>query len=140
MRTAATSIALACILAGCTTVAPPDNGAMEENGDSTVEENGKSSSSAAEDNPAASQIVAVTYGGFYYDPKTITVQQGQTVTLNFSGSGVHDFVIDALDIRVDLTTQSTVTFTAPAPGEYVFYCSIPGHRERGMFGTLIVEE
>ena len=24
------------------------------------------------------------------------------------------------------------------PGEYVFYCSVPGHRELGMVGTLIV--
>ncbi|RIK29260.1 MAG: hypothetical protein DCC52_07570 [Chloroflexi bacterium] len=31
------------------------------------------------------------------------------------------------------------SFTAPAPGEYVFYCSIPGHAELGMHGTLVVK-
>lgn len=30
-------------------------------------------------------------------------------------------------------------FVAPAPGEYVFYCSVPGHAALGMVGTLTVK-
>jgi plastocyanin len=33
---------------------------------------------------------------------------------------------------------STVT-TSLKPGKYTFYCSVPGHRQAGMFGTLIVK-
>ena len=29
-------------------------------------------------------------------------------------------------------------FTPTTPGTYTFYCHIPGHREAGMVGTLIV--
>ena len=37
-------------------------------------------------------------------------------------------------------TAGTVEVTAElAPGEYIYYCSIPGHRESGMEGTLTVE-
>ena len=37
-------------------------------------------------------------------------------------------------------TQSTGTIALDlAPGDYVFFCSVPGHRQAGMQGTLTVE-
>lgn len=32
----------------------------------------------------------------------------------------------------------TVTFTAPAPGTYHYICPVPGHAQRGMWGTFTV--
>ena len=42
-------------------------------------------------------------------------------------------------MKLVLGANETVdtTFTA-TPGTYTFYCSIPGHREAGMEGTLTV--
>jgi azurin len=34
--------------------------------------------------------------------------------------------------------QATVSFTAPAPGNYTFLCTVPGHYDTGMSGTLTV--
>ncbi len=34
--------------------------------------------------------------------------------------------------------KQTVTLTNLAPGKYVFYCTVPGHREAGMQGDLTV--
>ena len=34
--------------------------------------------------------------------------------------------------------QETVTFTAPAAGTYTFLCTVPGHYDTGMSGTLTV--
>ena len=33
---------------------------------------------------------------------------------------------------------SEITVTIDAPGEYIFHCSIPGHRDAGMAGVLYV--
>ncbi|HXF71257.1 MAG TPA: multicopper oxidase domain-containing protein [Actinomycetota bacterium] len=51
----------------------------------------------------------------------------------------HDFTIDELGVKVAVDPGATaaVRFRAD-PGTYTFYCSIPGHREAGMEGTLVV--
>jgi uncharacterized cupredoxin-like copper-binding protein len=33
---------------------------------------------------------------------------------------------------------ATLELTEVAPGEYVFFCAVPGHREGGMEGDLTV--
>jgi plastocyanin len=80
---------------------------------------------------------------FSFTPSVITVQAGERVQVNFmNAQGIHDFVIEGTDIRTSVINQGTsesVEFTLEEPGEYVFYCSVPGHREAGMVGTIIVE-
>lgn len=52
----------------------------------------------------------------------------------------HTFTIEELDVdlRVPLSATMTVTFEAP-PGEYRYFCDIPGHVQAGMEGLLVVE-
>ncbi|MCM8749003.1 cupredoxin domain-containing protein [Thermomicrobiaceae bacterium CFH 74404] len=81
---------------------------------------------------------------YQFSPNTLTASAGQEVkvTLRNEGSLEHDFVIDNV-ITSDLVAPGKsleVTFTAPSqPGQYEFYCSVPGHRELGMVGTLTVQ-
>jgi plastocyanin len=53
----------------------------------------------------------------------------------------HTFTIDDLgiDLRVPVGAERIVTFDAP-PGTYQYICSIPGHPEAGMKGSLIVTD
>ncbi|TXG85763.1 MAG: hypothetical protein E6R14_04150 [Thermomicrobiales bacterium] len=80
-----------------------------------------------------------------YDPTTITIQVSDlpvTITMENTGAAEHDFVIDALDIKVTAAPGETVEIVIPvgaAAGEYQFHCSVPGHKEAGMVGTLIIE-
>jgi plastocyanin len=71
----------------------------------------------------------------------VTVKPGDTITVVNAGVLEHDFVIDELGINEVLTAEP-VTITIPedaAPGEYKYYCSVPGHEAAGMFGTLTIE-
>lgn len=56
----------------------------------------------------------------------------------------HDFVLEDENgnefARTDVITADTDSLTVDLePGEYMFYCSVPGHREGGMEGPLTVE-
>ena len=53
----------------------------------------------------------------------------------------HSFDIDSLGIHVQLAPNSTtaVGVTPTGPGAVEFYCSVPGHREAGMLGTITVD-
>lgn len=86
--------------------------------------------------------VTLTATEFSFDPSNIAVDAGQEITLVMTNAGVveHDFAIDGMTfdllVQPGETTEDTATFAA---GTYVFYCTIAGHREAGMEGTLVAE-
>ncbi|HYI24020.1 MAG TPA: c-type cytochrome [Thermomicrobiales bacterium] len=71
----------------------------------------------------------------------ITVKPGDTIQVVNAGAIEHDFTVDDLGIH-EVLSSDAVTITIPEdaePGEYEFYCSVPGHKEGGMVGTLTIE-
>jgi uncharacterized cupredoxin-like copper-binding protein len=77
------------------------------------------------------------------------VPAGQEVTVELtSEAGVeHDFVVEDVDgadldvVHADPGETATGTFTIDDAGSYTFFCSVPGHREAGMEGSLeVVDE
>jgi nitrite reductase (NO-forming) len=66
----------------------------------------------------------------------------QIIVVNGDGAE-HDIVIP--DYQLDSGTEKvkgellTVTFVADRPGEFAYYCSVPGHRQAGMEGLLVVK-
>ena len=75
---------------------------------------------------------------------TLDVRVGDTVEIELdSGEGAeHDLVIPELNVASAKFNASigktTVRFQVAQPGEYTYFCSIPGHRQIGMAGTLRV--
>lgn len=109
--------------------------------------------------------VSVMMQDIAFTPDVVEVRRGEVVRLNFENSGalVHDFTIDSMPMgRMAMTGSMTgnghgghgagtamhmalgagehgmIEFEATEPGDYVFYCDEPGHREAGMHGILRV--
>lgn len=86
--------------------------------------------------------VRVTARSFAFEPKQITVRAGEDIAILLSSEdGLHDFTIDELDAHVaaERGSASVGGFRADKPSRYTFYCSVQGHRQAGMEGTLVVE-
>ncbi len=86
-------------------------------------------------------IVLEALDPYEWSATEVTVQAGDSIEVVNAGVSQHNFVVEELGIEQDLTAEP-VSITIPedaAPGEYEFICSIPGHAENGMVGTLIVE-
>lgn len=75
-----------------------------------------------------------------FTPAELEVVEGEVALLITNLDAFdHDFTIDELDVATLFGANETVETTFHAvPGTYTFYCSIPGHREAGMEGTLTV--
>lgn len=96
------------------------------------------------DRPAKEFTTTAYYDetGVWFSLKEMRVKKGDLVRVHATNTkGMHDFTIDEFGIRKELPLNEEVTFefTADKTGEFVFYCSKPGHRAKGQWGTLIVE-
>ncbi len=88
--------------------------------------------------------VSINATEFKYDPATINAAPGQTINLTVKniGSVQHtwEFPTQNIKLTIDPGQSQSKTFTAPTtPGTYQFECALPGHKEAGMVGQLIVK-
>jgi len=116
---------------------------------------------------AGTTEIVLDASGLQYQPTTIEVTAGQPVKLTFNNkdSVDHDFSImeipmamigvtaepvaghdmsgmteqPQLHMAVAMGQAGTLEFTPTKPGTYEFICTVPGHKEAGMVGTLIVK-
>ena len=82
-------------------------------------------------------------GALAFDQTELTAAAGE-VTIEFMNeSGIpHNVEVEGNgveEVSETITEGSTSLTLTLEPGEYEFYCAVPGHREGGMEGTLTVE-
>ncbi len=83
-----------------------------------------------------------------FEPSEFSVKAGAVVSIAITSvDGSHSFAFDENSslggIRVDISMNETrgISFVAPEkPGEYIFYCDVPGHRDTNREeGKMIVK-
>jgi uncharacterized cupredoxin-like copper-binding protein len=109
--------------------------------------------------------INVTSSGMQYQPSSLEVTAGQPLRLTLTNSDPleHDFSIatfpiegtvqtvghgghamgdeaEQLDLHVGAAANGsgTIEFTPSQPGTYEFFCTVAGHKEAGMVGSLVV--
>lgn len=100
---------------------------------------GDGSSGAVDTGDGAVQIEA---SDLAFDPEQIAVSSGEVqVDLTNVGAVEHDIVIEETGDTMVVHAEPGETATGSIDLEadtYIFYCSVPGHREAGMEGTIEV--
>jgi plastocyanin len=86
------------------------------------------------------RIVSTEFG---YAPAKVMVIAGRAVTLVLDNSGAeteHNLFVPAFGFRLQAKAGETARKSTvfEKPGEYEYSCDLPGHREAGMSGKLIV--
>jgi plastocyanin len=91
------------------------------------------------------QILTFVAGDIFYDDPPTTARAGTlTIVIDNIGQATHNVVFEGFNDEQPVAEatggQSDRGSITLDPGTYTFYCSIPGHREAGMEGTLEVAE
>ena len=90
------------------------------------------------------QVAANPGGALEFEQKSLSAAPGRaTFEFTNQSSTPHDFVLerDGEELgKTDVITQGEDTTQATLEaGDYTYFCSVPGHRQAGMEGTLTVE-
>jgi uncharacterized cupredoxin-like copper-binding protein len=132
---AALSVA-ALLLAGC------GDGSAKS---STATTSGTASAAGASSGTAETlHLKADPSGALKFNVKSLTATAGKvTLVMNNPSQLSHSIAIQGAGLNaagpvVGPSGTSTVSATLK-PGTYTFYCTVPGHRAAGMFGTLTVK-
>lgn len=106
------------------------------------------SANESEEAEVGTQELALTSpedGSLAFDPDGLEAQTG-AVTLAYDNPSPvsHNVALEdeggQLVVESETISDAVVSVKAElVPGEYIYFCSVPGHREGGMEGTLLVE-
>lgn len=125
----AVPMTLALLLAACGDASPAASGGHDHAENSEVVEGAREIEVAGKD--------------LRFSPEELTVEAGEDVTIVFTAADVtHDLTIEEAGFHVGADARGTAKggLRIDEPGTYTYVCTVPGHEQAGMRGTLTVTE
>jgi uncharacterized cupredoxin-like copper-binding protein len=138
----------------------------EEDAGNHADSDGNAEANAYLEAAPKDTLYLVEMTSFAFEPDVLEANTGEVIEIAVQNAEpvLHDFTIDKIDADVHVSylggtgqhlhaepekvADVHFALTEPGsgivhlkihePGEYVFYCTVPGHREGGMEGKLIV--
>ena len=112
--------------------------------DELAKETGTTSTTAS--GPVTSlDVSSPADGGLSYSPNGLEAKPGNVaITYDNPSQVPHSIAVATANgnvlgqVQPFAAGKQTVTLSNLAPGKYVFYCTVPGHRQAGMQGDLTV--
>ena len=107
-------------------------------------EGGAKPKGQAASGPGGTVQLAADPTNIAYDTTSLSSKPGK-VTIDFTNPSAleHDVAIEGEGKEIAgselIAEGKTSVSTELAPGTYTFYCTVPGHREAGMEGSLVVK-
>ncbi|MDQ3646300.1 MAG: multicopper oxidase domain-containing protein [Actinomycetota bacterium] len=99
--------------------------------------------SSGESTETEGNAVAVELGDLFINPAEISLEPGDaSITVRNNGKSQHDLTVTGLagTKMLDPGAEETIALTGLEAGTYDFICSVPGHADGGMKGTITVAE
>jgi manganese oxidase len=90
---------------------------------------------------AAGGETSVALSEFALTPAAVSVPAGASLKVTNNGTVAHNLSIEGTDLKTaDLAggESETLDLSSLEPGEYQIICTIPGHSDAGMTGTLTI--
>jgi plastocyanin len=119
------------------------DGAVMEEGDEVMQDEVMEGDESMEgDEAMMEEPIQLNASNFTFEVETIEANMGEELVVTVTNvSGVHDFVIDELDINTGLIPEGEsveVSIPTDQVGEFEYYCSVGQHRDLGMKGMLTI--
>jgi uncharacterized cupredoxin-like copper-binding protein len=73
------------------------------------------------------------------DAEVMEMMGGSGAGVDMHMDGDQDATGRAMHLALDAGQEGVMRLRVHEPGTYAYYCSVPGHRESGMAGTLTIE-
>jgi len=137
-------VVVAALFAGCGSSSDDSSSDTSSSSTSTATDNSSTTAPAGQSSKPIA-LAADPGGALAYTQTSLTGKSGN-VTIDFTNDSPigHDVAIDDASgkqlAESDVITggSTSVNFTAK-PGKYTYFCTLPGHEEAGMKGTLTIK-